>query len=240
MLFLCLAICAPAAAQPQSNPFLEAGIPAVDHEWLGTDYERAVQILSTGKVALPRLADPRGAALLRRMTSTTSFAFHRNRSLPLEDRMGDFLKLYQATSSLLKLYLAEPEVGSGPHQEIAAVVAFLLQGSALGVELTEEFLPSIPKDEDYAARMAGLKQMNSGLTTVFVGAEQALRDRQNLSADDLSVILEAMASTLPRLKKAFSPEHQIELRKKLEEDRAEFSKPEDAGRLSSMIHELSV
>ena len=61
--------------------------------------------------------------------------------------------------------------------------------------------------------MAGLKQMHAGLTSVFVGAEQMLGDQRILTAADRSVVLEAMASTLPRIKEAFSPKYRIELKK---------------------------
>ncbi len=87
--------------------------------------------------------------------------------------------------------------------------------------------------------MAGLKQMHAGLTSVFVGAEQMLGDQRILTAADRSVVLEAMASTLPRIKEAFSPEYRIEL-KKLEEDKARFDRPEDAARLGAMLREISL
>ena len=244
VLALSLALGAP-AVRAQSNRYLEAGIPDASHVWTGGDYERAVQIFSSGKVSLPRLADPQGAALVRRMTSTENFAFHHNKGLPLQSRMEDYMKMYLGIPALLKLYHAEPAIGgAAPHQELAALMAFLLRGSALGVELMDEFLPTIPKDDQYESRMAGLKQMNSGLTGVFDWAEQTLADRQalsaDLSADDLSVILEAMESTLPGIKKAFPDEVRVDLRKKLEADKARFSAPKDVQRLDAMIRELTV
>src|SRR4051812_25488024 len=240
VLTLSLALGAP-AVRAQSNRYLEAGIPDASRDWSADDYERAVQVLAGGKISLPRFADPQGAALLRRITSTGNFALYHNKDAPLQKRIEDFLKMYQEAALLLKLYYAEPAVGGvGPHQEMAAVVAFLVQGSALGIELTDEFLPTIPKDDHYEIRMAGLKQMNSGITTIFVSAEQALADRQTFSADDLSVILEAMESTLPKIKKAFPDEVRGDLRKKLEEDKARFSAPQDLQRLGAMVRELSV
>jgi hypothetical protein len=235
-----LALGAPAAAQGPSNRYVEAGIPAASRVWNGVDYERAVQILSEGKIALPRFADPQGAPLLRRITSTENFASYRNKDLPLQSRMEDYLKMYRGITSLLKLYYAEPAIGGvAPHQELAALLAFLLHGSALGIELTDEFLPTIPKDDHYEIRLAGLKQMNSGLIGVFVGAEQTLAERKVFSAEDLSVILAAMESTLPRARKAFPEDVRVELRKKLEEDKARFSAPKDLQRLDAMIRELS-
>jgi hypothetical protein len=244
VLTLCLALGAPAEARaqskPQSNRYLEAGIPAVSRAWSGTDYERAVEILSSGKIGLPRFADPQGAALLRRMTSTENFTLQRDKKLPMQTRMEDYLKMYQGSASLLRLYYSEPAIaGVGAHQELAAFLAFLLQGAALGAELTDEFMPAMPKDDQYETRMAGLKQMHTGMTQIFVGAEQALGDRKAFSADDRSVILRAMESTLPRLKTAFPEDVRIELRKKLEEDKTRFTGQEDLQRLSAMIRELS-
>lgn len=233
---LLLALCAPAVA---ADRYLQAGIPASTRVWSGYDYEHAVQILSEGKLSLPRFSDPVGAALLRRITSPTSFTLLRDDSLPMQQRMEDFLKMYQGTSALAKLYYAEPTAAGAPHQEIAALLAFLIQTSAVGVELVDQYLPTIAKDDQYETRMAGLKQMNSGLTTVFVGAEQTLGEGQGFSPDDLSVILEAMESALPKMKKVFPPEVRVELRKKLEADKKRFSRPEDAKRISSMIRDLA-
>lgn len=86
--------------------------------------------------------------------------------------------------------------------------------------------------------MEGLKQMNDGLTRVFVGTEQMLSERNGLAPDDLSILLEAMATTLPRIKIVFPNDVRIELRKKLEADKARFQKEEDVRRLDRMIGEL--
>ncbi len=226
---------APVAA---SNPFLEAGIPAASREWAGPDYVRTAEVLGAGKVALPRHSDPEGAALLQRLTSTDNFSLHRNKSIALPVRMEDFLQVQQGANSLLKLYLSATVQGTDYKPEMARLAAFVLHSSALGVDLVEEMLPTLPRDDKYETRMAGLKQMNSGLTTIFVGAEQMLTPRNGFSAEDLSVLLEAMARTLPRLKHAFPPEYRIELRKKLEADRVRFKADEDIRRIDAMIREL--
>ena len=48
------------AAMAETNPFLEAGIPAPSRTWTGPDYERTIEILTAGKVPLPSFADPQG------------------------------------------------------------------------------------------------------------------------------------------------------------------------------------
>ena len=229
---------AAAAMAGDSNRFLEAGIPAVSRGWTGPDYVRTSEVLGAGKVALPKFSDPEGAALLRRVTSTDNFKLHHDKTIALPTRLGDFMQMQQGASSLLKVYLDATVKGGSYKPEIARLAAFVLHSSALGVELVDEMLPTIPKDDQYETRMAGLKQMNSGLTTVFVGAEQMLTPRNGFSAEELSVLLEAMARTLPQIKKAFAPDYRIELRKKLEADRVRFKADEDIRRIDAMIREL--
>jgi hypothetical protein len=224
------------AAVAETNPFLEAGIPAATRPWAGPDYERTVEILTAGKVPLPKFSDPEGAALLRRMTSLDNLSLERDQNLPLSARMPDFLQLEQAVGKLLILY---GDAKEGDYRsEMAHITAFVLHSSAQGVDLVEEFMPTLVKDETYAARMAGLKQMNEGMTTIVVSAEQLLAEENGFSEEDLSLLLDAMASSLSRLKKGFPPDVRIELRKKLEADKVRFKKDEDAKRIDRMIGEL--
>jgi hypothetical protein len=228
-----------AAQNAASNPYLEAGIPASDREWHGADYARTSEILSAGKVALPRLSDPLGAALLDRFTSTENFSLDRNRSLQIEARFGDYLGVQQATSTVLNLYLAAMLRGEAKvTAEMTQLVAFSLKASALGIDLVEEFLPKIPKDESYATRMDGLKQMYSGISTQFQGSEAMLGETNVYSDQERSLVLDAMAGALPVLKKAFSPDYRIELRKRFEDDRKLFKSSQDLERLQAMIREL--
>jgi hypothetical protein len=225
------------AAVAQTNPFQEAGIPAATRSWTGLDYARTVEILTGGKVPLPTFSDSQGAALLERMTSTDNFSLQRDKSAPLSARTADFLRVQSGASGLLSLYLAASEKG-GYRPELARVTAFLLHSSAQEVDLAEEMMLGFPKDEKYATRMEGQRKMNKGLTGVFVGAEQMLAEQNGFSAEDLSVVLDAMTSTLPRLKTGFTPDVRIELRKKLEADKDRFKKDDDARRLDQMISEL--
>ncbi len=226
-----------AVSQTPPNPYLEAGIPAVGRAWSGPDYQRAAEILASGKVALPRLSDPQGAALLGRMTSLENLALERDPKLSLQSRLEDFVPLQQGASALLKQYLAAGSRG-GFRPETARLAAFLVRSSALGLELVTEMIPTVPKDEQYAARMADVKQMHDGMTTVFVGCEQMLTPSNHFAPEDLSILLEAMAETLPRVKKTFSADFSVTLRKKLEADRPRFKASEDVRRIDAMIAAL--
>jgi hypothetical protein len=225
------------AAAAETNPFLEAGIPAAARVWSGPDYERTAEILTAGKVPLPTFSDPQGATLLQRITSTDNLALQRDKSLPLSARLQDFLQVQAGASELAKLYLAASD-GGGYRKEVARITAFLLHSSAQGVNLISELLPTLPKDETYATRMEGLQEMKDGMTTAFVSTEGMLVEDNGFSAEDLSHLLDAMASTLPTLKQGFPPDVRIELRKKLEADKARFKKDDDAKRIDRMLGEL--
>ena len=210
----------------------------MDREWRGSDYQLAAGAFTAGKVGLPRFSDKQGRTLLERLTATGNFAFYRDKTLPLAMRMEDFLKLQEAANSISKLYLGSAIKGEDVHKEMGRMMAFSLYTAALGIELVDEFIPTIPRDDKYDTRMDGVKRMRSGLTTMFVGAETSLFDRKFYSSDDLSTLLEAMASTLPHFKGAFSTEYRIELQKKLESHESDFKNADDVRRIKMMLTEL--
>lgn len=222
----------------KTDVFLEAGIPSVDREWRGTDYKVAAEIFWAQKAPLPHFAHPLGAALLRRMTSVENLSFHRNRSLPVSVRMEDYLLLIEGVSSITEAYIKVANQGRDVPQETAGMVALLLEVGALGMELTEEFLPTIPVDEKYAVRIVGVKKMQAGVAGMFAGAELSLAERKFYQPDDLSTLLEAMARTLPRLKPAFPADFQVELRRRLEAHYGEFNRVEDMRRIEEMLAAL--
>jgi hypothetical protein len=50
-------------------------------------------------------------------------------------------------------------------------MAFVLYSSAQGVDLIEEQMKRLARDETHATGTEGLKEANKGMTSVFVGAE---------------------------------------------------------------------
>jgi hypothetical protein len=222
----------------EANVFVEAGVPATDREWTGTDYKLALATLATTKLSLPHFREKDGRAVLERMTAQENFSFHRNKTLPIEARMLDHVNLVQAMSAISKLYYEAANKGQDVHKEIAAVLAFTLQAAVPGMELVDEFLPTVPRDEKYAVRLDGLKKVKSGLTGMFVGAEASLGETKFYSAQDLSLLLETMAATLPRLKTALSAEYRNELRQKLKAHKLRFEAKGDLQRIDEMLKEL--
>ncbi len=219
------------------NKFVVGGIPATDREWNGQDYLLVFQMIQTGKVLLPVLTDKDGLAVITRLTTRKNFELNKNKSIPVNLRLQDFLQLMQGQNGILKIYLDQANKGKDLHAEVARLLAFGLYISELGIELMNEFIPTIPKDGNYEVRMQGVKQMYSGMTTAFAGTEVSLTEREFYSSEDFTVIIKAMHSTLPTLKQGFSQEYMMELKTKLDAYKKRF-KRNDAELIQAMIDEL--
>lgn len=235
VVLICLAVSSRAT---DIATYVKAGISAPDREWRGQDYGRAAQILASKKVPLPRLSDKQEKVLLQRLTSTENLEFYKNRTLPVSSRLQDFFSLQEGVNSIVNLYLAAVDRGENMKGEMVRVTAFMLHAWAAGAELVDEFLPTIPRDEKYEIRMDGLRKMYLGMMTVFSGIETSLGERRIYAAEHLSILLEAMASTLPKFKKAFSESYKLELQLKLRDHKKAFTLKQDLDRIDQMLTEL--
>lgn len=236
-------LAAPAASPAQDlDTIARAEWPAVSRVWSGIDYLAAGKLLAEGRAPVPRLTDPEGAALVARLTAVENFQSFLVREVPIQARLQVFVGMIQGAGQALNAYLrllTDPAGGAGaPHQEFARLLGFVVRLAAHGVDLVEEFLPTVPRDETYPSRMEGLKTFRSGLTTMVVGAEASLADTKVFTPADLSVIVEGLAEALPRLRKALARDVVIELRRKLERDRQRFA-GEDGARLDAMVRLLA-
>ena len=196
------------------------------------------ELLADGKTPLPRLADEEGQAFIHRLTSTENLSLYHNRSLPVDQRMDDYSAMMGGLSTIVQQYVAAANRGVDVHRELAGQMAFMLRSTAAGVDLIDEFLPTVPHDDKYPVRMQGFDRMKSGLSTIFDGAETSLSEKGFYSPEDFSLLLTAMAETLPTIDKVFAPDYRIELRKKLEALRAAFPGEKDTHNLQAMIDEL--
>ncbi|WP_426395967.1 hypothetical protein ACN9M1_16225 [Ralstonia sp. R-29] len=240
---LALSVAQPAIAQTGKtdtpSPYVKAGIPAPSRAWTGADYTQAVNVLESGASPLPRFSDSNGAAVLNRMTAVENLDFYRNPSVPLETRYGDYLALSIGINTLMTLYLDSPRDSAGKTQlETAAIVAYRLRVAVAGLDLVDELISTVPKDEKYATRVANMKTMQTAYSSTLGDAEVMLTAEHGFSAAGRSLVLKAMADTLPTLKRAFQPFYKEELRQRLEADRAKLNDAEDRRLLDDMIGQL--
>lgn len=219
-----------------TNKFVEAGIP----EWVGVDYARAAEVLASRRIELPRISDELGRALLLRMTSLDNLSLAHDASIPLASRMGDLEKALIGVNSIMDLYIDVANKGGKVDNELARLMAFMLHGTAAHLELIAEFVSTIPNFQNDQVRMDGLRKIYEGMTNVFLGAEVSLSEKNVYTADDLTLLLEAMDATLPTFKGAFSGAFREELRINLRADKARFDKADDVQHIDRMLAELSL
>ena len=235
---LLLASILPTLLHADEKALVEAGVPAISREWNGEDYTKVAGLFSTGKVPLPRYSDDQGRMFLQRLTAVENLSFCSDEKLPMDSRINDFLNVVSGASSILGQYVTAINKGTNTHAECAQMMAFTLRTAAVGVHLMNEMIPTFPKDDKYPVRMEGVRKTKNGLIGVFSGAEVSLSEKEVYDARDFSVLLDAMAETLPTLKTAFADGYKLELRQKLEADKPSFTQAKDAEDIRKMLGEL--
>ncbi len=235
---LFMAIC---SFEPQhANADDATVLPAVSREWHGSDYKTVATAISKGKISLPKLSDQNTAAIFRKFVSSENLAPLQNKILSTEYRINEITLIISSAAALLKPYLEVANHGEKVNSEVALLMAFMLRATTVQVALVNEFLPKIPHDATYATRMEGLAMIRHGATNAFLGLVTSLSERPFYSDNDISLMLQAMADTLPSLKTMFAQDVREELRNKLQLHRAKATRSNDITNLDYMLVELKI
>ena len=209
-------------------------LPALSQPWRGPDYLTAAAAFRAGRAPLPAA----GSALLARITASENLALAKNESLPLQTRLVDVAQMLQGLGILVILYGDAVQEGKNVHGELAATVAYAIRASGLACKLTTEFLPTIPRDESYAARMQGLARMQAGLSDVMVGAEDMLTRLTIFTDEDQLLVTTAMAESLPAINALLAADARAVLRSKLQAHRRGAAQPKVVENIDRMLAEL--
>ncbi len=222
------------------NPdgYAAAKLPALSRTWQGADYQVVAAAINNKAIPLPRFSSSTGAALLKKITTLENLAFMQSKTLPVESRLQESLTLLPAVNSMAKAYFVAANRGEKVNAEVAALLGFMLRVSSEQARMVDEYVPTIPRDDKYSIRMDGLTRMRSGLTTMFLGAETSLSERQFYTPDDISLLLEAMADTLPSFRSLFASDFLVELHNKLSVHRKNAIRPNDVKSLERMLAAL--
>lgn len=205
-----LLVALPASAAPAANRLVVQGVPAPSRQWMGADYRATFDLLSRGTVTLPRLADSEEREIFTRLVNLENVSFSRNRTLPLNTRINDLMQVIAAANGITKLYAARVIAGEPLHAELAQLVGFSLHLTSAMLEIVDELLPTLPRDETFAVRMDGLRKVRSSTETIFRGAILSLSEREVYDAQDIATMLSALVAVSPKLKEAFSGDFILE------------------------------
>ena len=223
-LLLLLALSALVHADTISE-LVEKGCPSPDREWQAKDYTALKELLVKSTLPLPRLESESGRAVLHRLVNTENLSFHHNRNLPLETRFPDLMNLMDGTKSIMMLYIRAANAGEKVEKELADLLVFQLAVASAAIELTEEFMPTIPKDEKYKTRMEGFAKMKSGLATILDGAITSLSERTVYSDESVARMVRGIREYYPRFASILPETAKAEFRLKVRNMLAEEKNP---------------
>jgi hypothetical protein len=174
-------------------------------------------VAQKGYGQLPRYKSERSGEVFARLTSSQNLDLFRNRTLPLESRFPQLLDYIQASNQVLKLYLAGFLKKGVRDSELVELMGAQLRSSAVMLELVDELLPTIKKDDPtYEVRMKGLDQMRRGLASVVSGNLQTLTERDSYRGSELVRLVGYMQVTFPLIVPRIPPGARTESLLKLE------------------------
>jgi hypothetical protein len=220
--------------------YIEAGLPAHNRVWSGTDMARAAKALA--EIAgedygrLPRYRGERSGAAFDRLTSVENLEPYGNLDLPIAQRLPDALNHLQSTNQLLLLYVnAINQQGFGGG-ELVEIMGSILRMTALIFDLTDEFLPTLDKnDPSYPTRLKGLAQMRGGASTTISGCITSLTESPAYSTAELKRLIGYLRETLPDLLPRLDPESALEIQVRLQS----FTKDDDLAHLKPDLDALA-
>lgn len=185
-----------------SEEYIRLGLAAPDREWSGNDIVEAEKVFASlaqkGYRQLPRYQSKRSGEIFARLTSPQNLDLFRNRSLPLDARLPQSLSYLQASNQIFKLYLSAFLKKEVRDSELVELLGTQFRATAVVLELVDEFLPTIKKDDPkYEVRMQGLEQMKRGLAGVVAGGLQTITERESYRGSELARLVGFMQETFP-------------------------------------------
>lgn len=222
----------------RSDIYLSAGCASTDREWRAADYATLAKLIDSKTVELPVLKHPEGAKVLRRICSQDNLAFGQNLTLPFAARIEDFMGIQQSLGSITKRFVADVSSGADYSEEISLLMCQNLRVAAQGIDLMNEFIPTLKRDETYETRMQGVSKMKSGLATVFSGAYTSVADDTIYSDADRSAMLAVVAEVVPKFATAMSLDTKTEMTLKFTKLRERFASPKDRASIASITKTL--
>jgi hypothetical protein len=219
------AIGAPPAIDDKSLPddrYVSLGFPSYDRAWTGIDVEAAAKRLTALAAShpeqLPRFESDKSGKTFARIAAPMDASFLRRRSLSLAVRLPEALQYLEATNSIFELYVSAFAAKQVAGAELAELFGGQLKNCMVMLELIDEFLPTVAKDDpSYPERMAGLEEMLGGVAEAVMGAMTTLTEEEAYSAGTRLKLLGYCRETFPSIVPRLTGASQAEVRHRLDE-----------------------
>ncbi|MBN2583352.1 MAG: hypothetical protein JXL80_09795 [Planctomycetes bacterium] len=190
--------------------YIEAGVPDCGRDWLSADVQKAAEALaaieSRQPGSLPRCHSQRSGRLFDRITSCGNLQILTDHSQTILVRMQLWLGYSEAANRITKLYLAAFAAGQVADEEMIEMSRTTLSTMAIGMDLVDEFLPTLDKnDPTYAVRMEGLEKFRAGAAHVVMGCLIVVDQPEYYREELRGRLLEYMKETCPSILRTMTP-----------------------------------
>lgn len=197
-------------ARAQSIPLPGMTMPPADRAWKVEDFSSAATAIRMRQNFLPRASEADFGPRFAKLTAAATLQEMHAASDPIELRMNNGFAVMQAIRTAFATYA---EAGPAYLPETVRLLAMLLDTSAFVMPLAGEFLAAVPRDDKYAARVNGMEQVRRGVGNMALGAAITIGEQQ--AAEHQVLLAQALARTLPVLKKTMAPDAIEAVRKQL-------------------------
>ena len=196
---LWIALIIPMLSMMSTQTYGAASYPPADHPWGVAEYQRLLLLIGTRQQPFPTLADKASKAVFKRMISAQNVAQAKSRdeSLPAGERMMALATATVAVKRVAVLYLKEINEGKPYERELAKLLVYLLDISGPTIKLADEFIASIPRDDQYEIRLGGLRQAHNGLRQMFSGVIISISETHLYSKPSTLELIQASLNNLP-------------------------------------------
>ena len=173
--------------------------PPADRPWSSTDYRGLVEMVKSGKVPLPTLADPSSKAVFERVVNVenTALWMARKKDMAVAARMPETLETLQSVNALTLNYVSEANKGKPYEREMAKLLVYSLTLISASIDLAHEFMATMPKDAKYETRMAGFRQMQQGNRGVLAGLGQSIAETKFYSKASTLEMAQSFVTHVP-------------------------------------------
>jgi hypothetical protein len=229
----------PADHSLANDQYIGLGFPSYDPEWSGQDLTVAASKLKTlaadNPDQMPRYASDKSGKVFARIVSPENLKLYGDKSLTISARLPQGLQYLQATGDILNMYLAAFTAGKVGGDELIELFGSTLRVSDVMLELVDEFVPTIPKDDpSYQIRMNGLASMRGGLAQVVGGALDSFAEEKNYNVAMRLRLLGYCRETFPGIVTRLSAPSQAEVLQRLDS----MSARKDLGDLQAPMIQL--
>ena len=164
------------------------GLPDISKEWSHQEYQQFYQYVSKlpRSIMLPHFSSQKSGAIMKKYEAHIIRPGLTDRSVDLNWRMQIVIEMQMATKETLKVYMNRHFSGEDYSTEMAVFMGINFAVGEQLMLLLDEFLPTLdPSDPSYPTRMQGLKQVKTGMVSMFQGWVLALGETRNYTKDEL-------------------------------------------------------